>query len=261
MQSVLHDVHDLRDKIPRVQRDGFTGLKIDLHIIFLRKLRDELFQQGDVISGLGDVMSAAEVHPFAFVQILTELFLDSGNCLFKRLKALFAEGMEMYAVNALKCVLIEIRGFHAEARERRAGVIYRLVLGGAFGVYAYAYALSLAAVTEFPELCERVEHDMIGNLRDLTELAVLVCWAEAMHFAAELLSSELCLIQSACGSSGQVFRYQRIYCEHRECFLREKYLCAGPIRHTAQYFEVAHQSLFVENVCGCGYVTERRICK
>ena len=114
MQSVLHDVHDLRDKIPRVQRDGFTGLKIDLHIIFLRKLRDELFQQGDVISGLGDVMSAAEVHPFHPVQILPELVLDRPERGFERIGALFAERVEMDAVHLGKHVRFEIREGHAE---------------------------------------------------------------------------------------------------------------------------------------------------
>ena len=60
----------------------------------------------------------------------------------KRLEVLLAERMEVYSVNTVELCFVKIGKPYSQTRTFRAGVVYRLVLCGTFGVHSDAYAFS-----------------------------------------------------------------------------------------------------------------------
>ena len=62
--AVLQHIQYAGGQIARIQRAGFSRLQIDQHIPPLLRPADAPFQTGNIISGPGDVVSAAEIEPF-----------------------------------------------------------------------------------------------------------------------------------------------------------------------------------------------------
>ena len=143
---------------------------------------------------------------------------------------------------------------NAEARIRTARVVHRVVarLRGALRIEPQAAALPCRAgkaAVGLP-LRERVEHNVVGVLQKLAELALRVGRRVDMGLAAEFLMTEPCLVQTGGRCARQILPNQRVHGKHRERLLRQQDLRAGASGNVPQDGQILHQTVFIEQVAG-----------
>ena len=86
-------------KLAGIKGDSLAGFEINVEMIGLADMADALFEEGYVIVGTSDVMSAAEIEPTQLVEICAELLFD---CIERRLQVvgvLLAKRVEVQTVD------------------------------------------------------------------------------------------------------------------------------------------------------------------
>ena len=251
---VVHHLEHGGDQIARIQHNGLARLQINLHLVFFLQIINAVHQRFHIVIRTGDVVAAAEVDPFQAVHILTEILLKCSDSPHQIVRILLAERVEVEALNAVEQLRLEILYRNAEARIRTARVIHRVVarLRGALRIEPQAAALPCCtgkAAVGLP-LRERVEHNVVGVLQNLAELALRVGRRVDMGLAAEFLMTEPCLVQTGGRCARQILPNQRVHGKHRERLLRQQNLRAGASGNVPQDGQILHQTVFIEQVAG-----------
>ena len=102
VQRVLRQVEDGAGEDAGVEGDGFAGLEVNVELMFFAEVLDDADEAVDIVAGAGDVVAAAEVDPFQAGEKLGEFLLEGGDGVLKRVAVLFAEGVEVEAVEAVE---------------------------------------------------------------------------------------------------------------------------------------------------------------
>ena len=251
---VVHHLEHGGDQIARIQHNGLARLQINLHLVFFLQIINAVHQRFHIIIRTGDVVAAAEVDPFQAVHILTEILLKCSDSPHQIVRILLAERVEVEAFNAVEQLRLEILYRNAETRIRTARVIHRVVarLRGALRIEPQTAALPCRtgkAAVGLP-LRERVEHNVVGVLQNLAELALRVGRRVDMGLAAEFLMTEPCLVQTGGRCARQILPNQRVHGKHRERLLRQQDLRAGASGNVPQDGQILHQTVFIEQVAG-----------
>lgn len=258
---LLLDVEHLGDEEAGVQRDGLAGLDVDRQAVRLLHVSDALLEERDVVAFLRDVVAAAEVDPLHLRQILAEFLLDGLEGDGERVGALLAERVEVQALKSLDGILLEVAQPHTETRACGARVVDGVVLRRALGVDAQAARDTgrKRCGTELLPLRERVEDDVAADLRELSELGLLVGRREDMSLLAELahlLMAESRLVEAAGRRAREVLGDQRVVMVHGEALLGEQDVRARALLHLMQDAQVVLEQVLCDDVRGRRHLEE-----
>ena len=205
------------------------------------------------------MVSAAQIQPLYAVQIFPEFFYQRTHCLCKRVAVLFAQRVHMEAVQKFKRALVEVARSYAHARAGRAGVVYGVILRGTFGIQPQSYALAARFRRRgvLFQLRHAVEHELVRNIQKLFKVPALVGGRKYVHFAREVLLSQLCLVKSAGGGSVQILCYKRISGVAGISLLRKQNFAPRVILHPFEDFKVAQKVFFVDDKAGRAHQSTR----
>ena len=237
---------------PCIQRGRFPRLKIDCSIIGLLHMADQFLEQRDIIVLTRYMMPAPEVQPFHPVKIFAELLLHCRECHLKSIRSLLTERMKVQSFDSLEQVFAKVCKLYAQPRAGGTGVIDCVLLGRASGIDADAAGRSLCTgcSAKARPLSERIEDDVVADLRKLTDLLRIVGRLKDVILLAHFLLRETRLIDAARRCPGEILPDQRIVMVHGETLLSEKHLCSRIFCDPGKNFEILLKELFVDEIGG-----------
>ena len=171
---------------------------------------------------------------------------------FEGVCALFAEGVEVEALDAFEIVIVHEGGEDAEAGAGGAGIVDFGAGLSVFGVDAEAGGdLAVGAEDLFAILLplgEGIEDDMIGDLDELGHFGWLVGGGEDVDVATEVLGTEAGFEESARGGSGEVVAENGVNCGAGEGLLGEEDFSAGFVLNVLENAAVMVEGALIEDV-------------
>lgn len=134
----LQDIEDLGDEPTAVKGNGLAGFEVNADIIFGAEFLDEADQAFAIIIRSGDVVAAAEVDPLHVRDPLAEPLLKAVQGFFQVVAILFAQGMEVEAVDTVEGLALKFGAENAKAGIGGAGIVEGGVTGADLGIDAQA---------------------------------------------------------------------------------------------------------------------------
>ena len=250
---VVDDVANACDEFTGLPADGFARFHDDLQVrVAAVKIIQDAYEFFAVVILAGNVVSAAEVHPFHLREVLAEVLFECGENTFESVSVLFAKSMEVEAVNAVEKFGLEFLFGHAEAGELAAGVVKVGFDCRKFRVHADAGtdAVGKRLVLVTLPLRKAVERDVVRCIEDGVDFVVFVDGGKDVDFLVHLFAREAGFVEARGGGAGEIFADERERTPEAVTLEGADDFNAGLFLDIVEDFHVAAETRFVKYETG-----------
>ncbi|MNT23282.1 hypothetical protein D3C72_1586960 [compost metagenome] len=214
------------------------------------------------------MVAAAEVQPLHPAQQGGELRLHRRPDAGQGLEVLFAQGVDMQAVDALHVLRSKLRHREAQARAGLGRVVFGDLALGMFGVQPQADLEDLALgprlgdqVGEARHLIRRVEDDVVGQAQDLGQILGLVGGRIGGQLALVELTRQPRLPQTGGADAVEVFPDDVRQRPHGKGLERQQDPGIAPVTHVLEHGQIAPHRDLVHHEGGRGDAVQIKVSK
>ena len=211
---VFHNVQDLGGQVSCAPEERRSWLKDDLQVGKLAMpFLQQVNEQANVVSLARHQVSAAHVEPLGLLKPGAEFLFHLHENLLQRGGVVFAQAVEVQAVQSGRQFGGELALEYAQARTWGARVVQVGLYLGILGVDSqpHAYLIGMVGIplryarAEAMELAERVESDVLAVFQDVVKGLFLIGRRVGVASAAEGLGTDACLVERTGRGVANVF--------------------------------------------------------
>ena len=251
------DVEQSPYENPGIECDRFAGLKIKLRPGVFLHILEEFDQLLALVVGAGDVVPSAHVDPFELAEIGLDHVKHRIPGALERFEVLFAEIVEVDAVDSFQILFGQLVEREAEPRSGRGGIVFRHFAGRNLRIDAQAHVEILPRSARILEdqrgtlqLAGRIENHMVGQATNLFEFLGLVGGRIGRDLAIVELARQPRFPQARRACAVEIFAYDRRGRPHAEGLERGQHLDFSSITNIGQNLAIGAQLRRVDHESG-----------